>query len=298
MHVEIQVDKDYTFSWPFYDRAGQIVPTSATVNIYDKAGSTVVSASGSISTAGTITYTFAEADNDTEGINFKVVLDYVYAGETIRVVNLFDVVKYPLQNLVTEDDLFTYVPELRDKVFELNSFTTSAGTTTTLIDTRLTTENRQYKGGRVEIYIDSTLHEAKVSNYASATGTITFTPAYTSVIASGTKYCLRDSYQDTIDVAYNNFVHRDVRNRVGISAGYIDSNVINNLVVFKALELLSMGAIETEGDKWALRYNAFKTKYDEELAAMAEPFDSDGDGNITDEEDSERPNFWNVDVTR
>jgi hypothetical protein len=62
--------------------------------------------------------------------------------------------------------------------------------------------------------------------------------------------------------------------------------------------MICLNKITQDGDKWTIRYNAFKAAYDEEFAAFSEAYDTDGDGNISDTENDERPMFANVELKR
>ena len=189
------------------------------------------------------------------------------------------------------------MPELREKLFSNDGTTTAIGTINTFIDTNLQVDSRDWLGSRGEIFIDDKIHEFKCTNYDKASGTITFNPAFTALIPVDTNYVIRLSYQVIIDKAFDRVI-KDIRAKVGIAAGYIDSNIIKDLIVFKTIEIISKGNIEAENDKWDLRKNDFKESYKTELSSFFEPYDKDGDGNISEAENRDRPAFNNVELTR
>jgi phage pi2 protein 07 len=301
MHREIQLDKDYTFEFRFYTNGIQLVPSAATVAIFNNSGGTVVAATaGSIDAEGTISYTFLAAANDEDDVNFKVEVKYTVSGVDHYYWELFDVAYTPLNNNVRDEDLYPYVGELRDKVFGKTTRTTSAGSTTTLVSERLKSDRRDWTGGFCEVFItNTTVHEALITGYAKATGTVTFSPAYSTSIGTNLEVRLRSSYQTYIDEAFEEYVMQDVRGKVGMAAKYIDVNVVRKMTIFKALGIISGGKVEKEGDKWDLREKKYAKRYKTQYSKLSnEPADTDADGDISDTENAERPSYSNRNIVR
>jgi len=298
MHLEIEKAKDYTFTLSLYDYNIQSVPSACTATITDNGGTTQSTGAATIATDGTMTYTFLAADNDSQADNFRVKWSATVSGAVTNYNQLFDVVLIPINNIVADEDIFIHCRELRER--DEHIYKTSAeGTTSTLISNRFDTDTRDWTGGYIEIYInDTTVHHAKITNYNASSNTITFTPAYSGNIATDINFKIRASYQDYIDEAFDNFVYRDVRNRVCKASGYLDDNVLRNLTVFKTLVIIAESEYEVIDDKWYIRYQDYQTKYDSELMTMNEPYDSDGSGNISDQENTERPQFTSIDAVR
>jgi len=293
LRKEIQKDQSYLFEWSFFDKNIQEVPASGTISVYNNSGTALVSAAAvSIETDGVIKYLLDATYTTTLDYNYKIELTYRVGDITHRPFYLFDVVNTPLQNTVRDEDLFQFAPDLRDKVQTNMVETTSTGTTTTFISTELRALNLDFKGGNCEILItDTTKHYAEITGWESDANRATFQPAYTSAVASGLKVRIRASFQRFIDDAWERFVKRDIRNKVGIVAGYIDTTVADNLVIFKALELICFGKMEEEGDKWSLRATKFDDKYKDEMTKLSAPYDRDEDGNIDDGENKDRPHY-------
>ena len=149
-------------------------------------------------------------------------------------------------------------------------------------------------------------HEARVTAYIQSSGTVTFTPAYSAVIASEIVFAIRPSFQIYIDNAFNGHVIRDIRNHVqsvnkslsAVAGGYIDSTIVNTLTIYKTLELYCFSQVESKDDKWDVRAAQFSKNYSDELSRLFEPFDKDNDGNISSSEDSNRQNFANIRLRR
>lgn len=300
MHLEIQQSQEYTFEWSFFDKDIKQIPVSGTITITKQGGTALVDETAvSIETDGTIKYTISAENTATLARNYRIELKYQVGDVVSRPFYLFDVVKTPIINEVRDEDLFTHLPELRTKVKSRIIETSSAGSTTTFVAKELIATGLDYKGGYSEIYIDdTTTHEGKITDYESDTGTATFEPSYSASISSGLKVSIRASYQRMIDDAYNNFVSKDIRNRVGLKAGYIDSTVTRNITVYKTLELISFGKVEDVDDKWDIRAKGYARKYEEELTKLSEPYDYNEDGQISSYEDINRPSFINRGINR
>jgi hypothetical protein len=300
MRIEIQKDQDYTFTWSFYDKNIQEIPTTGTIKVYKPGGSTLVdTTSVSINSAGTISYTLLAANTGTIDYNYKIELKYTVDGVEYRPFYLFDIAETPLQNTTRDEDLFQYVEELRDKVKPFTRTTTDTGTTTTLISDELESLNIDFKGGDLKIFItDTTAHRAEITAWNSTTNTATFTPAYSTNIATDLTFNIRGSYQRFINTAYENHVTKDIRNRIGLKARFIDTTVTDNMTIFKALELICFSKVEETEDKWEIRAKKFKQDYSDEYGKLSEPVDYNDDGTISDGEDASRPSFLNKNLTR
>lgn len=298
-HDEIQVEQAHTFTWKLYEDAIQIVPTSATVTIKRSGGTTVQTGSGTIDSEGTITFTLTAANNTTIAINYRALLAYTYSGDDFEQARLFDVVKVPVVNLTTDKDLYTYLPALRRDLFTYQGDADVNGSLTTIIDEALESDDRDFKGGKVEIYVSETkVHEANVTSFDKDTGTVTFSPAYTSTINTDVKYVIRESYTEYIDTAFYDHVRPILRKKQGYISGYIDSDTIKNLVTFKAIQLIIFPNIVKGDDQWDIRYKKFTEMFNTALTNFGEPYDYGEDGEISQSEEESKFNFTVRKVTR
>jgi hypothetical protein len=299
--LEIQKSQSYTFEWSFFDRNIQEIPVTGSISVYKPGGSTklVDNASVAIETGGTMKYTLDSSLTTTVDKNYKIELSYQVGDVVTRPFYLFNIVETPLINSVRDEDLFLYVPELRDKANTTVIETTSTGSTITFISKELNYLNTDFKGGLCEIFIDNTTqHNAEIQDWDKATSTITFSPSYSTNIASGLKVSIRSSYQDIINESYNRHVYRDIRNRVPLASGFIDSTVTDNMTIFKTLEIISMGRVEETDDKWDIRRKEFADMYGKEYGKLNEAYDYDEDGTIDPSEQDNKPSFINRTLTR
>ena len=292
-HEEIQVDLDHSFEFEFFDKTGQLIPTSATYNVKDNGGLVKQTGTATIDANGKVTVDYLAANNTTVDINYKVELTYIVGGITSKYNTLFDIVKHPINNQITDKDIFTHLGDLREKQYTRNGKTSINGSVSTFIDNFLTTDNRDWLGGSGEILLKEGAHRFSVTNYDDATGTITFSPSAPDSIPVKTNYIMRESYQSIIDEAFY-IVHGAVRRKVSIASGYINNNVLNKLVVYKAIEIISIARVEVVGDKWEFRATKFKELYETELAGLSSAYDTNMDGDIDDWEDEDRPTSFTV----
>jgi hypothetical protein len=276
------------------------VPTSATLTFYSNGGSTIQAVTtATISADGTITATLTGTNIPEVSVNNKVKIIYVYATVSYEQAELFDVVAQPIVNQVIDEDLFEYVKELRDKVFESTFMTSTAGTTNTLIADDLKVENRNLAGGRGEIFVSATdIYPFEVLSFAKSTGTITFSPTKGALVASGLEFTIRPSYKSIIDIAFGDYVVPALRAKIGQASNIIDSFVVKNLTVFKALQIICFSNVEAENDKWDLRNKEFSTEYANAVIKFSEAYDSDKDGNISDDETENKIGFANIKMVR
>lgn len=297
---EIAVDQDYVFTFRFYMNGLQVIPSEASAVVYNNAGTTVVSDNCSVTdTTGDVSFTLTAAYNTIKARNFKIVVTYVEDGTTKYYTELFDVVTVPLVNLCSDEVLFDKMSELRTLLTDRPYVTTGAGTLGSLECSAMAEDTRDYSGGYLHIFLsNSAEHFARITQYTKGSGSIMFEPDYTSEIASGTTFSVRPSFQRKIDDAFDLTVKRDIRNKLGLASRYIDSNLVTNLTAYKTLEMYSLSQMEQEGDKWDLRMKAFKELYSSEMSALQEASDSNDDGNISDAEDENRPDFNRVEIIR
>ena len=293
---DIEVSKDYTFENKKYGVDGQLIPSSGTYEIFDNSGSSKQSGSLAIDSLGTMTATFLTANNGTKLPNFKYSFSYVIGSDTISDNLLFDVVETPLINNITDKDLFNYVPVLRNAIFSQSGTCSAAGTVSTLIDTSLNVDARDWDGARGEVKDGSRLADFRVNNYDRLTGTLTFSPSLTNATIIDQTYSLRESYDGRIDEAFN-LTRIDIRNKVPTTAGYIDSNVLNNLITYKALTIICSSNREIEGDKWDLWSKEYSMMYIEYLQKLSDAYDTDQDGNISSVENSDRPSYNTIGIS-
>jgi len=300
MRREVKVSTSYEFLFKFYTNGLQVVPASASAILLNSGGTEISSGACSIDvSSGDVTYTLSSSLNTELGENFRAEITYNEEGETKYYYELYTVVYTPLVSLCSDENLFAKLPELRNQSFDKVDRTTETGFINELRCLNLISDTREYEGGKLEIYIsDTETHSARVTSYEKTSGSCIFSPAYTSAIGDNVTFKIRPSFQFIIDDAWEQEVQRDIRNRIGVASRFIDSNIVTNLICYKALELYCLSQIEEEGDKWSIRELKYRKRYMGEFTALSEAVDTSNDGQINDTENKEKSSTVNVGITR
>jgi len=280
---EIQTSTATTFRFAFFLRGLQLVPSAATATVYVD-GTSVSTGAATISASGDVTYSILATDITTVTQNAKIVLTYTVGGVEYERVELFDAVPHPMTNTVSDDDLYHYAPLLKSDSFEDSYKCSSAGTTTTAICIGLTATGTNYEGGWVEI-VDSSnaLYRGRVTAYNSTTGELTFSPALPTATSVDDMVTVRSSYEETIQVAHQ-LVVADIRAVIGLAGRLIDATRLQNLTIYRALQIWFGNRIDEAGDRWEIQHERFAGLYSQALSSLPYAIDSDDDGDISDEE--------------
>jgi len=288
MRQEIAVDRDFTFSVFTSDRTIDVTATSCTVNIYDNENNVIVEDASPTIATGRLSYTFSASDNDETGKNFLIDFEYVIDGTTYNQSMLFDVVKYPIINLVNDDDILKRQNSLIDKI-SYHGVIESA-TTATITDSRLKASLLDYKGGLLKILDSNGDYQHKtITAFDSSLGRVTYTPIDTEAYGADLTFTLRASFHEEVKTA--------VRQKYDIQSNLIDAQKVEELVIIKSLELIYLDYLtDTESDA-GVKYELYKKEYTEKLAKFNEAADIDMDGDINDTEDSAsraRQNWYDI----
>lgn len=278
---EIKKATAHTFTFNEYYQSVKVIPTAATITIYDNAGAAILSAATvSIAASGTMTYTLSGTLIPDAKKNYKIELCYTVSGVAYYQYYLFDVVHTPIEKILADEDLFVYMPELRDS-FSRAGEATADGTTTTLIDSRLSGADNFCRNGVIDIFLDPSI-SAVVSSFASSTRTITFSPAAAAAITKGTRYRMRPTYQVEIDAAFEN-VRDDLRKESEQISRYIDSYAVMRAHLFATLALICGQKYDQINDKWYIKKLEYEKKYENQKRIIL-GIDRSGDGNMSEYE--------------
>lgn len=292
MNKELRIATAEILTTEFWEQAEQLVPTACTINIYDKGGTALVSAADcSIDSAGIVTYTLAVDLIVAADINFRAEFTATIAGSAVYKNILFDAVVTPVESVLKDNDLFVYLPVLRDGTFQTGT-TTLSGTTTTLVDSHRTEIDDHWNGGYVEIIRDNEIDEGRITDFDKATNTVTFTPAVT-LVEPDTTYKIRSSYQSQIDCGFETLV-RDVRNRKALISRYVDSNDFKLPHAYKTLEIICRAKKDDMDDKWERWQIDYGALYHDWVAAYVAGYDADDSGYIDDDESRDSMGWGNI----
>ena len=299
MNIEIREDSSYTFTYTKIVNGLASNISTATIGLYDNSGVVQVASVAMNITDNVATYTVDLSGAPLGGswdvnINYKAVM--VIDGE--YVVRLFDIVKYPFINEVTQLDLEAENSgALIGKGARVKGTATS-GTISTLIDTRLVGIDT-LAGGQVEIYTTSasgSSHLASITAHNTTTGEITFSPVRDTAVAVGADYNATCSFDGRITTA-GEIVQEQLWMQDRRPYLIVDNSQVKRMIIYKFFERLfaqNRRAI-SEDNVDHVNYLYYRELY-ENIWKLPLKYDETEDGNIEDLED--RDNRISIRIVR
>ena len=200
MRQQFLVDTAETFRSYVYENNRKVVPTSATLTVYNPGSSDklINAAAMTIGSDGLLSYALTATHNDLAAENYKAVISYVYNAVTYSITLFYDIVNSKLVKVITDDDIVNELPQLKDNGWRVHG-TADSGSATTLIDAELKRyEDDYFTGGLAHSLTKDEARE--ITDFVSSTGTVT-TAAFSSAIATD-KYVLTRSFTKEIQRAF------------------------------------------------------------------------------------------------
>src|SRR3990172_5451647 len=126
-----------TFRTYIYESNLKVVPESAFIKIFMPGGALLVARTAmTIGIDGLLSFELSAPDNSVPGLDYKAEVEYSLASKTHYAVLFYDVVRSRLAKVITDDDIFSELPQLRDRGWSVSG-TAEGGSETTIIDSRL-----------------------------------------------------------------------------------------------------------------------------------------------------------------
>ncbi len=253
-----------------YENNRKLVPSSATITVYRPGGSSELlsGVTMTVQSDGRLDYALSADDNTQADENYKAVIAYVYSGTTYYVTLYYDVVNSKLHKVVTDDDIVSELPQLRDNGWRVHG-TAESGTTTTIADVELRRYEDDYFTGGLAYSIDKD-ETREITDFVSSTGTVSVV-AFGSAIATD-KYILTRSFSREIQRAFEKIEELLVR-RGKRSHLILDPYDLREVHIYISVAEVCKGlATEPENLWWKLwkgyektaleAFNALNLKYD------------------------------------
>lgn len=280
--LEVREGSTYTFTHFIESKNTPIVPTTANISIYSKDGSTILSSTAMTIAAPTGICTYAWDSTGIEvGTNYIVKYELDSYNHVIRI---FDIMKYPFINNVTDDDLFAEYKGLKTNLYETSS-NAQSGTTSTIVDKNRFERDDHWNGGVIEIYQNKEIYVRKITDFVLSTNTITFSPTIPNAITTES-YTIRQSFQDDINYAGNN-VQLHFKNLEKRAYLIVDSYTVKKLIVYEVLKQYFFENMKETNDEYGIKYKHYADKYKTLMESMKLVYDLNEDGIInTNEENS------------
>lgn len=282
---EILVGVTGTFQTFISEDNIDIVPTSATITIYNPNASTeLVSAQAmTVGSDGLLSYALTADNNELIDENYQAVIIYILNGNTEYLAPVFyDVVNSILTSVITDDDVVKELPQITEKGYKEFGTSTSGSTTTIVHGDLKRFPDDYFKGGLAESFTQG--EKRNITNFVQSTGTVT-TEAFTAS-ASTDKYMLTRSYTREIDRALDKIRDR-IQQKGQYHALIIDSADLKELhLMFTVAEICKSFVVSVD-DVWDMFRKDYQKRADEMFRDFKFKYDVDEDGFIGSGEEDE-----------
>lgn len=267
-----------TFRTYIYESNLKAVPESADITIHRPGGAALVAGAAMIiGIDGLLSFELSADDNLTPGLDYKAEVEYTLDAKTHYAVLFYDVVRSRLAKVITDDDIFSELPQLRDRGWSVSG-TAEGGTVSTIVDSRLKRYGDAYfTGGVAECPTKGETRE--IRDFDAATGTLTV-EAFSSQVASGEKYLLTRSFSREIQRAFEKL--EDELKRLGKRPHLVlDSHDLREAHIYLSVAEACKGlASENKGIWWEL-WKEYEGKAVAAYSGLRLKYDYSGDGSIT-----------------
>lgn len=287
MKQQFVEDATDTIRLKVYQNNRPVIPSSATVVLYNPDGATLqASASATVDgTTGEMTYSLTTTHTATRDLNYKALWSYVVSGTTYQETQLFDVVRSRLSIPLIDDDLYDELETLR-KTFAQQTGTATSGTSSTLLDTARRKEPDSYwKGGTIEILSGTGQGQRRdISAFTQSSSTITVTPNWVTTPDTTSTYRVIKSFNNRIIQCFEEFetMLYDKGNRHQL---ILESSQIKYPLLYMTIHKICLDLRDEPDDKWDMLAKDYEKKFDKAFSNMKLEYDEDDSGTITEDEE-------------
>jgi len=276
-----------TIRMTVYQDNRPIIPTSATITLYESGSTSELQASASASvnsTTGELTYSLTATHTTSLGVNYKAKWAYVVGGVTYYEEQLFDVVLSKLSIPITDDDLFNELDSLRDVNIQATG-TATAGAAATLTDTASRKESDDFwTGGRVEILNGTGAGQVRdVTDFVQSTSVITVSPAWAINPSTDSVYKIVRGYTKKILQSFDK-ISAMIYNKGNRAALIIESSQVKVPMIYLTVHFICLDLMKEAGDKWDRLATRYWDLFSTEFGQMKLDYDVDESGSITGDE--------------
>lgn len=267
-----------TFKTYIYEDNRKVVPASALLTVYKPGGDVklIDGASMTVGGDGLLYYSLTASDNAAFGEDYKAVVSYVHDSMTWYVTLFYDVVNSRLTKVITDEDVVSELPQLKDNGWKARG-AAEGGSATAIIDSNLKRYEDEYFTGGLA-YSAAKDETREITGFDHTTGTVA-TTAFSSGVIAGERYTLTRSYSKEIQRAFEKMEERLIR--LGKRPQLIlDPYDLRGAHIFFSVSEVCKGmATDSEGFWWDM-WKEYEKKAVEAFGAINFKYDSSGDGHI------------------
>ncbi|MBI5970866.1 MAG: hypothetical protein HY884_06900 [Deltaproteobacteria bacterium] len=270
-----------TFKVYIYENNRIAVPASATITVYKPAGTALINGSPmTIGADGLLSYTLSASDNVETGSDYKASIAYSLNGGVAGAVFFYDVVVSRPGIVITDDDLLSELPQLKDNGWRVCG-SAEGGTSSAVTDAELKRYADDYFTGGLA-YSAGKDETREITGFVSSTGTCTTTP-FSSAITAGEKYTLTRSFGREIGRAFEKIEEmlKGTGRRIDL---VIDPYDLRGLHIYSSVAEVCKGFISEKDNLWWGLWKEYGEKAAETFEKMNFKYDSSGDGFINSSE--------------
>lgn len=268
-----------TFQTYIYENNRKIAADAAALTVYRPWGDSklIDAVPMTIGSDGLLSYSLTQEENAAAAVNYKAVISYSYSGKTCYATLFYDVVNSRLSKVITDEDLFAELPQLKDSGWSVNG-EAEGGSETTLVDSELKRHGDDYFTGGV-LYSADRDEAREVVDFSSSTGTVT-SEAFSSAIIPGERYIITRSFSKEIERAFEKIEERLLRlgRRPELVLDPYDLREAH--ISFSVAEACKGMARESNGFWWEM-WKEYEKKAEEAFKEMSFKYDSSEDGGVS-----------------
>ncbi len=287
MKQQFLVDTEGTFQTYIYENNRKVIAASASITVYKPGGDTklIDAQAMTVGGDGLLSYSLSAAHNDLSDENYKAVLAYIYNSVTYYVTLFYDVVNSLLIQVITDEDLVSELPRLKEAGWRVHG-SADSGSTTTIVDAELSRYGDDYFTGGLAHSIDRDEFR-QITDFVSSTGTVT-TTAFTGAISTD-KYILTRSFSREIQRAFEKIEDRIIRH--GRRPHLIlDPYDLREVHIYFSIAEVSRGMSREVEDFWWVMWKEYENKAESAFLGINFKYDSSMDGFLSGSEENSRVN--------
>ena len=154
MKQQFLKDTAATFQTYIYENNRKIIVSSVFLTVYKPGGyeKLLTGVSMTVGADGLLSCGLSEVDNSAADLNYKAVVTYTYNSASYYATLFYDVVNSRLSKVITDEDIASELPQLKDKGWRVRG-SAEGGSDTSIVDSELMRhENGYFTGGLAKFY--------------------------------------------------------------------------------------------------------------------------------------------------